>query len=347
MAGRNPQHRVLVVGAGSIGERHIRCFLATGRCDVSFVEVNEALRQTIAVRYSARGFASLEEGIATHPEIAVVATPAHLHIDMAMKLAEAGIHLLIEKPLSTNEAGVQQLTSLVHAKHVVAGVAYVYRSHPILTDMRKTIASGTFGPPVQIVVVAGQHFPTYRPAYREIYYRDRATGGGAIQDALTHLINAGEWLVGPVTRLVADAAHQVLPGVEVEDTVHILTRHGNVLGSYNLNQHQAPNETNVTVICERGTARFEVHENRWRWMTAPGGEWQEGLLQLVERDELFTRQADLFLDAVERNGPATCSLPDGLQTLRVNLAALKSCETATWQSIMQDFNGTENDPRAN
>ena len=270
MAGSNPQHRVLVVGAGSIGERHIRCFLATGRCDVSFVEINEELRQTVAARYSACGFASLEEGIATRPEIAVIATPAHLHIEMAIKLAEAGIHLLIEKPLATSEEGIERLMSLVNDKNLVAGVAYVYRSHPVLADMRKAIWSGKFGTPVQIVVVAGQHFPTYRPAYREIYYRDRATGGGAIQDALTHLINAGEWLVGPVTRLVADAAHQVLPGVEVEDTVHILTRHGNVLGNFSLNQHQAPNETSITVICERGTVRFEVHENRWRWMTPAG-----------------------------------------------------------------------------
>jgi predicted dehydrogenase len=326
-------YKVLVVGAGSIGERHIRCFLATGRCDVSFVEINEALRQTIAARYSARGFASLEEGIGARPEIAVIATPAHLHIEMAMKLAEAGIQLLIEKPLSTSEAGIERLLSLIREKDLVASVAYVYRSHPALADMRAMILKGSFGPPVQIVVVAGQHFPTYRPAYQQIYYRDRKTGGGAIQDALTHLINAGEWLVGPVTRLVADAAHLVLPGVEVEDTVHILTRHGSVLGSYSLNQHQAPNETTITVICERGTLRFDALKHHWYWTLRPGDAWDEGSSWPLERDELFTRQANLFLDGVEGKQPPTCSLEDGLQTLRVNLAALKSVETGTWQTI--------------
>lgn len=334
----NEMHKVLVVGAGSIGERHIRCFLATGRCEVSFVEVNETLRQTIASRYPACGFATLDEGIANRPNSAVIATPAQLHVEMATKLASEGLHLLIEKPLSTSEAGIAHLISLVRERNLFAGVAYVYRSHPVLSNMRQAIMSGKFGPPVEIVVVAGQHFPTYRPAYREIYYRDRATGGGAIQDALTHLMNAGDWLVGPVTRLVADAAHQVLPGVEVEDTVHILTRHGNVLGSYSLNQHQAPNETSITVICERGTARFDVHENRWRWMTSPGGEWQEGLSKSLERDELFTRQANLFLDAAEGQRPPTCSLADGLRTLRVNLAALQSVEIGTWQTIPVEEN---------
>jgi predicted dehydrogenase len=297
------------------------------------VEINETLRQTIESRYAACGFATLEAGINQRPEIAIIATPAHMHVEMATKLAEEGIHLLVEKPLATSELGVKRLTSLVREKDLIAGVAYVYRSHPVLSDMRKAIWSGIFGPPVQIVVVAGQHFPTYRPAYREIYYRDRATGGGAIQDALTHLVDAGEWLVGPVTRLVADAAHQVLPGVEVEDTAHVLTRHGNVLGSYSLNQHQAPNETSITIVCERGTARFEVHNSRWRWMTSSGGEWQDGLSQQLERDELFTRQANLFLDAVEGKQPPTSSLEEGLQTLRVNLAALKSLESGTWQAI--------------
>ena len=86
MAWNSAKHRVLVVGAGSIGERHIRCFLATRRCDVSFVEINETLRQTIAARYSTCGFATLEEGIAIRPDIAVIATPAHLHVEMATRL---------------------------------------------------------------------------------------------------------------------------------------------------------------------------------------------------------------------------------------------------------------------
>lgn len=331
-------HKVLVVGAGSIGERHLRCFQATQRCEVLFAEINESLRHTVAKRYGAQGFVEVESALRESPDAAVIATPAHLHVELAIELAEAGLHLLIEKPLGTDTNGVQVLRKAVRKKQILAGVAYVYRSHPVLADMRQAIVGGRFGKPVELVVVSGQHFPTYRPAYREIYYRDRAMGGGAIQDALTHLINAAEWLVGPVTRLVADAAHHVLPGVEVEDTVHLLARHGEVLASYSLNQHQAPNETTVSVICEGGTARFEAHENRWRWMSSPGNEWQSGISQQLARDELFILQAHHFLDAVEAKCALRCSLEDGLQTLRVNLAALKSAAQGTWQTI-----STEND----
>jgi predicted dehydrogenase len=328
-----PRHRVLVIGVGSIGERHLRCFQATGRCELSFVEINDALRQSIGQRYGVPGLASLDDAIAKRPGIAVICTPAHLHVPMATQLAEAGIHLLLEKPLSTSLDGIERLRQAINRRRVICSVAYVYRAHPVLTAMRKAIQSGRFGRPLELVAVSGQHFPTYRPAYRDIYYKDRVTGGGAIQDALTHVINAGEWLVGPVTRLVADAAHQRLEGVSVEDTVHVLARHGDVLASYSLNQHQAPNESTITVVCERGTARFEGHECRWRWLTTPGEAWHDEPHEPLERDSLFIAQANQFLDSVEGKRPVACSLDEGLQTLRVNLAALASADRGGWQSI--------------
>ena len=187
--------------------------------------------------------------------------------------------------------------------------------------------------PLELVAVSGQNFPTYRPAYRETYYADRAAGGGAIQDALTHGINAAEWLIGPVNRVVVDAAHLQLDGVAVEDTVHLLTRHGPALGSFSLNQHQAPNENTITVVCEKGTVRCEFHNNRWLWMAEPGSDWQVESFGPRDRDAPFVSQANAFLDAVEGNAAPLCSLNEGVQTLRVNLAALESVERGTWREV--------------
>jgi len=339
-------HSVLIVGVGSIGERHLRCFQATGRAEVSFAEINNVLRATIADRYGVSGFADLDAALAARPAaiapeaqrstVAVVATPAHRHIDCATRLAEAGFHVLIEKPLSTSTEGIDRLVRVAGERGLVIGVAYVYRCFPALAAMREGLLSGRFGKPVEIVAVCGQHFPTYRPAYRDTYYADRATGGGAIQDALTHVLNAGEWLVGPIERLVADAAHRVLEGVAVEDTAHVLVRHGQVLGSYSLNQHQAPNEITLTVICEGGVVRWESHVQRWRWTTRPDEPWHDEPHEPLPRDAAFLTQANRFLDSVEGRTPPLCTLEEGVQTLRVNLAALASVETGHWQTIGVD-----------
>lgn len=305
------------------------------------MEINPSLRETIAGRYGvARAFASFDEAVpggSTAPfDAAVICTPAPFHVPQALRLVEAGVHVLIEKPLSTSLDGIEQLQAAIDRSQRVAAIAYVLRCHPLLIAMRAALLEGRWGRPVELIATSGQHFPTYRPAYREIYYADRAKGGGAIQDALTHVMNAGEWLLGPVDRLVVDAAHQVLDGVQVEDTVHLLARHGSVLASYALNQYQAPNEFTVTVVAERGTLRCEFHLNRWRWMETPGGEWHDESMAPLERDTLFVTQAHAFLDAVEGRRAPLCSLADGLQTLRVNLAALRSLESQTWETTIAD-----------
>lgn len=327
------RHRVAVIGVGSIGERHLRCFQNTGRAELALVEVNQDLRAAVAQRYAVPAFESIDEMFAWEPTAAVIATPAPLHIPQARQLVDHGMHVLIEKPLSTACDGIDALRAAARARGVTLGVAYVYRCFSLFEAFRAALRQPQFGRPLELIAVSGQHFPTYRPAYQQIYYRDRALGGGAIQDALTHIINLGEWLVGPVDRLIADAEHQALPGVSVEDTVHVMTRQRGVLGCYALNQHQAPNEMTITVVCEHGTLRCELHQQRWLWMVRPGDEWHEQRSEPLERDTPFVAQAQALLDAIEQRRTIPCSLDEGLQTLRVNLAALASLERRCWQTV--------------
>ena len=329
--------KVLVVGAGSIGERHIRCFLATERADIEFVEPKDSLRETVQAKYPrTKSHCSLDVAFRkTSFDLAVIATPAPLHIQQAIELAQRKIHVLIEKPLSVGMTGVDHLRQIAAANSLVIGVAYVQRCNSVLAEMRGAVLAGEFGRPVELVAVCGQNFPFYRPAYRETYYARHETGGGAVQDALTHTINAAQWILGTIDRVVADIDHKLLPGVEVEDTAHVLARHGGVLASYSLNQHQAPNEITITVVCERGTVRFEGHHHRWLSMKSPGDSWLERPSRPLERDELFVRQANAFLDSVECGIAPVCSLDEGVASLRANLAILKSTQVGGWINLRE------------
>lgn len=328
------KHRVLIIGGGSIGERHLRCFHKTGEADVSLCEINSELRSRLVGQYEIRGcHADLEAALAAGPELVVVCTPAHLHIAQGIQCAQAGAHLLIEKPLSTSFDRIDELLAVVAERKRVAGVAYVLRCHPMLAAMRDAWARGEYGRPLHITVVGGQHFPTYRPAYRNIYYKDRATGGGAIQDALTHLVNSVEWIAGPATAVAADAQHQFLDGVTVEDTVNLIARHGPALATYSLNQYQAPNETSITVVGETGSTRWEAHSSRWLSMRQPGAEWEVMGACTLERDDMFIEQARRTLQAIEGAAPVTCTIAEARQTLRVNLAVLEAADNRRWVTV--------------
>jgi predicted dehydrogenase len=146
------------------------------------------------------------------------------------------------------------------------------------------------------------------------------------------VLNAAQWLVGDVDRVVVDAAHLAIKDVDVEDTVNVLARHGDVLASYSLNQHQPPNETTITVICERGAARFEIHHSRWRSVERTGDPWTDHNAEKLDRDAPFVRQANAFLDAVEGKSAPLCSLAEGVATLRANVAILSSVDSERWVS---------------
>ncbi len=325
---------ILVIGVGSIGERHLRCFISIDRCNLALCETLPERRDKAAREYGVAGYASIEESLdAESFDAAVIAVPAPFHVPLSMQLTGYGLHLLIEKPLGTTLEGVADLQQLIEEKNTQVSVGYNMRAFPALTEMKDAVDSGRFGCPVEIIVTGGQHFPFYRPAYREIYYADSAMGGGAIQDCVTHHLNAGEWLVGPITQLVADAGHCVLEGVEVEDTVHVITRHGTAMGSFSINQHQPPNECQMTVVCEQGAARFDIVGQRWFSATKPGGDWRLEAKHELDRDGSYIRQAKRFLDQVAGEAEPNCSLADGVQTLKVTLGVLRSVATRQWVDI--------------
>lgn len=318
-------HRILVIGCGSIGERHVRTFLATGRATVVACDNRPAIRDRMTACYGVEAVADWRRAV-EQAEISgvVVATPAPLHVPVARHALETGRHVFIEKPLALDLAGVEDLRAARDRQRRFVAVAYVMHHVPALVAAREFIQAGTFGAVRHLAITTGQHFPDFRPAYREIYYRDHAQGGGAIQDALTHCANAVEWILGPTTRVYCDAAHQVLEGVEVEDTVNVSARNGGALVSYALNQFQAPNETRWDFHAEKGSVRFELHAQRWGTLRRGETEWAWRPAVLENRDALFTLQAHAFLDGCAGQPQSLCTLEEGIQTLRFNLAALAS-----------------------
>lgn len=327
-------HSILIIGCGSIGERHLRCFQRTGRASLSACDSDANLLETIAKNYQVATFKGLDEALSKGRfDAAVVCTPAHLHVPMALRLLRSNLNLLIEKPLSQSFDGIDQLLEAHKSSGKQVAVAYVLHAHPLLNQARDFLQSGEYGPVRHATTSAGQHFPAMRPPhavnYAKTYYSDRKTGGGAIQDALTHTANWVESVIGPADSVICDCAHQVLPGVTVEDTVNVSARHGDALVSYTLNQFQAPNETYYQFNTAVGSVRIEMHNSRWGTFRLGDKAWNWRELPPLDRDAPFLAQANRFLDQLEGKPESLCSLKAASQTLRFNLAALASAEAGT------------------
>jgi predicted dehydrogenase len=324
-------HDVLVIGCGSIGERHLRCFQKTGRAKVAACDANPDLLATLASTYGVATHQDWRKAVAAQRfDTVVVCTPAHLHVPIATELLRSGHHVLIEKPLSQSLTGVDDLIKARDASGRQSAVAYVLHVFPLLNAARDFLLRGDLGPIMQATCSSGQYFPGGRPAhtvhYSKTYYRDRKLGGGAIQDALTHTVNWFESILGPTESLICDCAHQVIPEVTVEDTVHISARNGATLVNYTLNQFQAPNESTLQFNTAQGSVKIETHHHRWGVLRLGESQWQWHDVPASERDAAFIEQANRFLNLTEGKPAQLCSLEAAHQTLRFNLAALASAD---------------------
>jgi predicted dehydrogenase len=156
-----------------------------------------------------------------------------------------------------------------------------------------------------------------------------------VQDAATHLFDMVQYLAGPLNWIFCDYAHQEVADVEVEDTVHLIGRAAGerVLVSIALNQFMAPNETHLQLNGSRGSLAIRFHEHRAGMFMHGDSDWTWTEPLAAERDDLFREQAQSFLSAAIGQQPPVCSLDDGIRTLKVNLAALRSGQRRTVEAI--------------
>lgn len=318
---------IIIVGAGGIGERHIRCFQKLNAGRVGLVESNAERRALIASRYACPAYETLSVALAAEKwDIGVIAAPAPVHIPLALEMLQAGLDVLIEKPLAVTPERLDEIQAYEATRTI--RVAYVYRQMEPVIELKRRLEEAQLGAPLSAQIVCGEDFSVARPDYAKVYYARHESGGGAIQDVLTHFANAMDWLVGPSQVLQCMAENRKLRDVAVEDTVSCSILHeGGCLANYYISQGQAAQETSFTIHCEHGSLCADLTQRRIGTFPAGAEDWEWTELPPCERDHFYEQQAADFLNAVAGEPDHGCSLAEAIHSLNVNLAALKSAES--------------------
>ena len=113
--------------------------------------------------YNIRSFASLDDALAQKPDAVFITNPNTLHLPIALAAADAGCHLLIEKPVSHSLDGLEALAQRVEQKHLVTFVAYQFRFHPGLKIIKNIIDDGRLGNLIGGHIVNGDYYPAGIP----------------------------------------------------------------------------------------------------------------------------------------------------------------------------------------
>lgn len=264
--------RVLVLGCGSIGRRHVRNLLAL---KVPHITAFDPAPEVLARARQDSGVETVDSlGLAweREPYAVVISAPTQAHVSLALEAAERGCHLFIEKPLSHSRGGLDRLMAEVDRQGLVTMVGCNMRFHPGPACVKELLQEGTIGEILWARLETGSFLPRWRsaPDYRESYSAS-PKWGGAILDCI-HEIDLALWFFGPAK--VVGAAH--LParsiGLETDGLAEILLRHDSgVLSSIHLNFIQRDVRRRYQIIGGEGTLDWDLMENRGR-LFGPEGE---------------------------------------------------------------------------
>jgi UDP-N-acetyl-2-amino-2-deoxyglucuronate dehydrogenase len=337
-----------IVGAGNIGALHalaIQQIPSARLCAVC--DTDEARARNLAEEFGARWTTDLEE-LVSQPDIEVVnvCTPSGLHMDIAIAAAEAGKHVMVEKPIEITLSRADRIIEAARKHRVTLGVFFPSRFTEGVRVAQEAIKVGRLG---RLVLC-----DAYVKWYRTQEYYDRGgwrgtwalDGGGALMNQAIHTIDLLQWLGGPIENVCAHTrtlAHRM----ETEDTaVAIITYRSGALGVIQATTSAWPGQpSRLEISGDMGTVVLEEGIiTRWKLADARPGE-EEAMLNL-ERSPgsgasdpvgishpKHQKQIEEFITAVREHRPPLVDGGEGRKAVEIIHAIYRAAETGRVVSL--------------
>ena len=337
--------RIAVAGAGLIGLAHMRVAQASPTCTLVAVVDPAPGATEIAAKAGVPLYRSLDDLLRDdRPDGIVLATPNQLHVEQALRCIEAGIPVLLEKPIAPTVAEGERLVAAADRAGARILIGH-HRAHsPIMAKAKQIVDDGVLG---RLVAVTGSA-TFYKPDH---YFEEgpwrREPGGGPILINMIHEVHNLRILCGAIVAVQAFASHAVR-AFPVEDTVAISLRFANgALGTFMLSDTAASARSWEHTSRENAAYPFYDDEDCYviagtagslsiptmRLKTYPRPEerswWKPFDIGVVDlrRDDPLARQIEQFGAVIRGEAQPLVSARDGLANLRVTEAISQAVRT--------------------
>lgn len=320
--------RAGLIGLGMMGRHHARVLGSLGGVDLV------AVADPGGDPHHAAGdrplHASIEDLIAENLDYCMVAVPTIYHEEIALALAAAGVHAMIEKPLAQDTASAQRIADAFAAAGLVGAVGHIERYNPALQSARKRLENGDLGKVYQVVTRRQGPFPA------------RIADVGVVKDLATHDIDLTAWVTQqPYVTVSARTAHQA--GREYEDMVSAVGHLADGTITSHLVNWLSPFKERLTVITgEKGafvastlTADLTFHANGSIDQSESQSAQFRGVTEgdvikyELKRPEPLMTEHEQFRDAVLGKEADIVTLEQGLRTVQVAEAMIQAAKDGT------------------
>jgi predicted dehydrogenase len=334
---------ILIVGSGSVGRRHARNLAALG-CRISCMDPRQDRREELAGETPVAGaHASMGEALNRAPvDGVVIGSPTAFHVEQSMAALEAGLPVLLEKPVAIGLSEAEALGRTVAksangAERLLMG--YTWRWWPPLARVRQLLADGAIGRLLHVHFHMSAHLADWHPweRYQDFFMASRALGGGALLDE-SHWIDLMLWLVGRPNWVIGEVGRISGLEIETDDNVDILAGFANGLRvSLHLDLYGRPHEKSIRFTGSEGTLLWSDDPNRIAIGRGSAKEWHEESFA-NERNDMFVAVAKEFLDVISGAPPRTCTIEDGVEAMRV-IEAVRRSSAQGRRVPLKDGNG--------
>ncbi len=335
-----------VIGAGGIADRRTipGMMLCQNAELVAVMEINMELAEKLRAKWGCKRAYDNEAALLADPEIDAVyiASPVVLHAKQAMAAADAGKHILIEKPLAMTSEEGQKVVEYCQAKGVKIAAGLMMRFGSYIQAMKQAIAEGKIGKPVSGFAQFTCWYPDIPGAWRQT---KAASGGGAMMDMGVHCIDLMQYVLGSNVKEVA-AFHDTLSfSYEVEDSSTVMMRMENGC--------QCVVQSNFNIPDEAASWRVEIFGDKGRLLgNGVIGQVDGGTLDAmflgdlggydaqqdkkeaareaieVEFGNTYQREIESFSDSLLNGTPLEVPASQAVQVQRIMEAAYRSNDEA-------------------
>lgn len=308
-------NRVLLVGFGSIGKRHLNNLkLLNPQVKLVVLRSREGSNPIAGCDV----ITDIEAALDFQPQVAFICNPSNLHLSIATELARAGVHLFIEKPLSNNSDGLEEFMSVFRSTHIQVMVGYNLRFSESLCTLRELIRSKQYGRALHVTAEVGQYLPDWRPdsEYRNTVSARADLGGGALLE-LSHELDYMCWIFGEPICVSGQLLKVSDLDIDVEDLVlaHVAfnNEEAQISSTIQLDFLQRKPSRTCKVICEQATLIWDAIEDRVEALS-------EGSVSVEfqgdkDRNYSYKQEVLHFIESINRGEEVPIPVEDGIKVL--------------------------------
>lgn len=323
-----------ILGTGDVSNGHIRAYQAHPQTEVrAILSRDRARAEAHALAHglvNCRTYTSLDELLKQDGiDVVSICTPHHLHVEQGVACAQAGKHVVVEKPVALDLEGLRRLHRAVRDAGVRSVVSFVLRWNPLFEWIRAVLAEGMIGD-LFYGEVDYLHGITPKLALYP-WVRRRESGGSALLTAGCHAVDALRWFAGreavEVFCYANTSAGNPLDYEYEPNSVALIRFEGGMTGKVATSiESVAPYTFPIVLMGNGGTIRDNrLFSNRWPgqsgWAAVPTIMPDSGAVD----HHPFVPQIAHFVDCVWNGVESHCNVADAVKTHEICLAAGISC----------------------